>query len=362
MYQHQRAVLAQQRLSRHPAQRQLLPVLQLQLPPVKQQQPVRQLQPQVIDVSYLTNIGLERATQNFSGTILRWNTTGVIVAGTGIVGITASQLNSPQGIYIDSNDVLYVCDYNNHRIQKWIIGETNGSTVAGDSGASSGSGPSDLRRPIDVTIDHNDYMYVVDYGNHRVQKFAPNSTIGVTAAGTGNAGKSINQLRDPAGIAIDEYLNLYITDSANERVMKWSPNATAGTIVASSNTLEDSYGIIVKHGFPDQMYISDTQRDTVQLWSAGATQPNQTLAGIASLDLRGPRAMRFDLYDNLYVANFYGRDIRKFCAGSTTPIVVIDSISTTPLLIAPVGIAFDSNYNLYVSDYSRHYVLKYSRL
>lgn len=284
------------------------------------------------------------------------------MAGTGTSGTTSSQLNSPHGIYIDSNDILYVCDYYNHRIQKWIIGATAGSTIAGDSNAAVGSGPSDLRRPIDVTFDQNGYMYVVDQGNDRVQSFAPNSTMGFTVAGTGNGGQSTSQLRNPSGIAIDEYSNLYITDTENERVMKWSPNATTGAIIVSSNTLESPYGIIVKHGFPDEMYVSDTQKDTVQLWSAGATQPNQTLAGVGSMDLREPRAIKFDLYDNLYVANYNEGDIRKFCAGSTTPIVVISSPSATPSLIRPTGIAFDSNYNLYVADYTRHYVLKFSRL
>ena len=255
-----------------------------------------------------------------------------------------------------------MCDYYNHRIQKWIIGASSGLTIAGDSGAFGGSGPSDLRRPIDLTFDQNGYMYVVDHGNHRVQSFAPNSTIGVTVAGTGNSGKSDSQLRDPSGIAIDEYSSLYIADTSNGRVMKWSPNATSGTSIVSYNILDEPYGVIVKNGYSDQVYVSDKWDDIVQLWSAGATQPNQTLAGVTFIDLNGPRAIRFDLYDNLYVANYYGRDIRKFCVGSTTPIVVIGNPSTTPSLVSPTGVAFDSNYNLYVADYSRHYVLKFSRL
>ena len=98
------------------------------------------------------------------------------------------------------------------------------------------------------------------------------------------------------------------------------------------------------------------------MWSAGASQANQTLAGVSSLDLEGPTAIKFDLYNNLYVVNELGRDVRKFCAGSTSPIVVVAFPNTTPLLSRPAGIAFDSNYNLYVADSLNDYVIKFPRL
>ena len=154
------------------------------------------------------------------GSILRWNTTGEIVAGTGVPGSAPDRLRAPSGIYIDSNDILYICDSGNNRIQKWIIGASTGSTIAGDSSGLSGSGPNFLRTPIDLTFDRNGYMYVADQRNHRVQSFAPNSTIGVTVAGTGNAGSANDRLAQPSGVAIDESFNLYITDKNNQRIMK----------------------------------------------------------------------------------------------------------------------------------------------
>jgi sugar lactone lactonase YvrE len=45
-------------------------------------------------------------------------TSGVIVAGTGTQGFSASQLNGPKGLFVTDNGVLYIADCNNNRIQK----------------------------------------------------------------------------------------------------------------------------------------------------------------------------------------------------------------------------------------------------
>jgi len=39
--------------------------------------------------------------------------------------------------------------------------------------SSGGSAANRLSAPMDVFFDGNDYMYVVDYGNHRIQLFPP---------------------------------------------------------------------------------------------------------------------------------------------------------------------------------------------
>jgi sugar lactone lactonase YvrE len=58
----------------------------------------------------------------------------VVVAGTGVSGSAANQLNSPNGIVVDLNFTLYVADYENNRVQRFWYGELNGTTVVG-SGA-----------------------------------------------------------------------------------------------------------------------------------------------------------------------------------------------------------------------------------
>ncbi|CAF4699100.1 unnamed protein product, partial [Rotaria magnacalcarata] len=64
---------------------------------------------------------------------LNSSSTGVVVAGNNGVGSASNQFNGPMGIYIDANNqsIIYVVDSSNHRVQRWVIGGTSGTTVAG---------------------------------------------------------------------------------------------------------------------------------------------------------------------------------------------------------------------------------------
>ncbi|CAF4671688.1 unnamed protein product, partial [Didymodactylos carnosus] len=99
------------------------------------------------------------------------------VAGTG-----STQVSAPYDIFIDSNQNIYVADFNNQRVQQWQSGQTNGSTIAGVT-SQSGNGFNQFNSPTSVFVDLNDNLYVADRDNYRIQRWAPNSVIGVTVAG-----------------------------------------------------------------------------------------------------------------------------------------------------------------------------------
>lgn len=46
------------------------------------------------------------------------------MAGGAGAGSTAEKLNCPWGVYVDSNQTLYVVDQANHRVQQWIYGKS----------------------------------------------------------------------------------------------------------------------------------------------------------------------------------------------------------------------------------------------
>jgi DNA-binding beta-propeller fold protein YncE len=47
------------------------------------------------------------------------NRTAITIAGTGIAGSSATQLNGPRGIAFDSAMNMYIGDTNNYRVQKF---------------------------------------------------------------------------------------------------------------------------------------------------------------------------------------------------------------------------------------------------
>ncbi|CAF4084145.1 unnamed protein product, partial [Adineta steineri] len=204
---------------------------------------------------------------------LRWNQTGQIVAGT-TSGSSASQLNNPSCLYIDNNNTLYICDHDNNRVQKWIQGATTGTTVAGDSAGTQGSTSTLLKTPIDLTFDTNGFMYVVDNGNNRVQRFALGSTTGTTVAGTTASTNALTDLKQPTAIDIDNNSNLYILDMGNTRLVEWTPNATSGTLLISDSSLNNVYGMIRVPYSSNQVYMCDQGSNKIRVWTFGASSQN----------------------------------------------------------------------------------------
>ncbi|CAF3399802.1 unnamed protein product [Rotaria sp. Silwood1] len=105
--------------------------------------------------------------------IIGGNGTGTTVAGNSIAGTGLNQLNGPGGIWVTRDSkTLYVADYGNNRVMKWTIGATQGSVVAGSASGVAGSTTQLMNQPADVALDPSEtYLYVSDYGNHRIQRF-----------------------------------------------------------------------------------------------------------------------------------------------------------------------------------------------
>ena len=80
------------------------------------------------------------------------SSTMTTVAGTGSQGSTSNMLNSPLGIFVDTNFDLYVADRNNNRIQLFRLGQINGITVAGSTSANI---TISLNWPTNVILDGN---------------------------------------------------------------------------------------------------------------------------------------------------------------------------------------------------------------
>ena len=60
----------------------------------------------------------------------------MVVAGNGTPGSEANQIAYASGIHVDSSSAIYVADTNNHRVQKFMPNSSIGITVAGITGVS----------------------------------------------------------------------------------------------------------------------------------------------------------------------------------------------------------------------------------
>lgn len=165
-----------------------------------------------------------------------WNVTGVLYAGTGTSGSALNQLYGPAGLFLDSNDTLYVSDSGNCRVVSYLRNASIGSIVAG-SGLN-GTGLNRFAAAMRyLYVDTNGSIYIADTNNHRVIRWTSGSSTGVIVAGNGTNGTSLNQLDYPYGIWVDSNFNVYAVEFNNHRVTKWAPGASAGVVVAGFSGL-----------------------------------------------------------------------------------------------------------------------------
>jgi DNA-binding beta-propeller fold protein YncE len=128
-------------------------------------------------------------------------------------GTAPGEFNRPEGIAVDSADMIYVADSCNHRIQ---IFSPDGRWLR--SVGSAGTGKGEMSYPYDVRVDRQGNMFVCEFENSRIQIF---DAAGRSVQIIGGAGAAPGQFSNPYGIALDSHGNLYVADSMNHRVQKF---------------------------------------------------------------------------------------------------------------------------------------------
>lgn len=174
---------------------------------------------------------------SFNNRIQKWDagaTTGTTVAGGNGEGAALNQFNKPGGFYF-RNNAFYIVDAGNNRIVKWILGETTGTVIAAGT---SGSAADQLANPTvngTIYVDANENLFVTDYINNRVQKFVPGNTNATTVAGGNGSGTEPNQLKAPNGIFMLPNGRMMISEYTGRRINMWIEGENQGTIVAGGN-------------------------------------------------------------------------------------------------------------------------------
>jgi len=121
------------------------------------------------------------------------------------------QFINPTGIAITNNDILYVGDRDNRRIQYF---DSNGNYLG--KWGSEGTGDGQFLQQHGLAVDAQGHVYVTDSELHRVQKFDVN---GAFISKWGTQGTGDGQFRYPFSIEVDNGSgHLYIPDAQNNRI------------------------------------------------------------------------------------------------------------------------------------------------
>jgi tripartite motif-containing protein 71 len=168
---------------------------------------------------YVTEVGTQSADAN--SRVQKFSSAGLPLATWGSFGRAPGQFDTPVGIAVDHQGVIYVADAGNHRVQTLsALGQplTQWHTVGSGTGEGNEIG-------YDLALDAGGNVYVSDAhpfstGTDHIQKFSSSGELLATWGGTGTGP---GQFDNPTGLAVDGKGDLFIADTGNNRIQELSP-------------------------------------------------------------------------------------------------------------------------------------------
>jgi sugar lactone lactonase YvrE len=157
---------------------------------------------------YVADYGENARIQKFSPHgqfILQW----------GSQGPAPGQFMRPQSLAVDDQDLIWVADACNHRIQ--VFDATGSEAKLVRIWGQQGAQPGQLSYPYDLALDGEGHLYVCEFGNQRIQKFTLH---GESRGCWGQAGRQPGELSRPWALALDQQQRVHVLDTYNHRVQR----------------------------------------------------------------------------------------------------------------------------------------------
>ena len=203
------------------------------------------------------------------------------------------------------------------------------------SGATNGTGTNAVfSDPAAIAVDGNGNFFVADSQNHAIRKLTTNGVVTTFAGKLGISGSANGtgigaQFDSPSGLVFDAAGNLYVSDTGNSTIRKIKPSGAVSTFA----------GIAGESGFTNG--------------AAGSAQFSSPLGIAVAPD------------GTIYVADSGNHCIRAITGGNISTFAgspqvwgSADGTGTNASFNGPVGLAFDSRTNLFVSDANNNTIRK----
>lgn len=189
-------------------------------------------------------------------------------------GAALNQMDATAFIEVDAATNVYISDYGNSRITKWAVSATTGTLLAGNNGG--GSGLNQLNALWGIFFDSTtNYLFIADRLNHRVLRWLSGAASGTIVAGvTGITGNTATLLNNPGAIQFDSAGYMYVLDNSNYRVLRFMVGNTTGTTILSwstgtaANQLSgSSLPYLIRFDNAGNLYVGDHGNNRIQRYS-----------------------------------------------------------------------------------------------
>jgi len=250
-------------------------------------------------------------------------------------GHAIEALERPGDVAVDHRGDIVIADAGAHRV---IIVDPAGDTVTEFGGYGWEEGRFD--GPSDVAIYPGFYVYVLDRGNRRVQRFDAEGDFVDLPIAEDEAGS-------PTGIEVGPSGELLVVDEDSQVVRVFSQFDEAlepiGHFGAEMGGLVAPAAIAV--GPSREIAVGDPGRAAVEIFDEFGSH----LRTLTAPDTLAPSALAFDREGNLLVADVYRGRVLSYSRGSARSTA---SIGRDALGVAfdPAGLVFDGRGDLLVLD------------
>ncbi|CAF1201474.1 unnamed protein product [Adineta steineri] len=163
-------------------------------------------------------------SETYKHQIRRWregDKEGTVVAGGSGQGNQLNQFNEPQYIFVDDYHSVYVADSMNRRVMKWMKNATEDLLVAPVQ-VSDKNLNSRRYTPVGILVDHIGNIYVSDAQGLQITRWSPDTEKGTVIVNDGEWGNRPPQLMYPQDLSFDRECNLYVVDWFNHRIQKFA--------------------------------------------------------------------------------------------------------------------------------------------
>ncbi|CAF0838067.1 unnamed protein product [Adineta steineri] len=240
--------------------------------------------------------------------------------------IISNNIYSPYSVFVTNNGDIFVDT--NGRIDKWTLCSNISITVM-DFGSSC----------FGLFVDINDTLYCSPSSSNKVMTIwlGSNATSLKTLAGTGSIGSTSTMLNNPRGIFVDINFNLYVADWGNDRVQLFQSKQSSGITVAGSTSINITIALSNPSGVvldgDGSLFIVDTGNNRIVRSTSNGFHCIIGCNGGGSLSnqLSNPRRMAFDSCGNIYVTDPGNSRIQKF-------LLSINSCETTTEISSTMNI------------------------
>ena len=322
---------------------------------------------------------------------------------------TVAQLSVTTGVALDGSGNLFLADSGNCVIREVVRSTQKINTVAGNhtcgySGDGNSAINAEMNQVFGLAVNGTTVTFP-DYYNQRIRQFTVGGNIttvvgnGVGCSGTcGEGGSALNaQVYNPVGIASTSAATFYVANNNNYVIDSFTVGGNLNLFAGNHSYINETLitgapanGVILYYPFQladdasGNVYIADSQNHMVRedVKSTGLVNfvaGNGTYGYLGdggqatSAELTNPLGVAKDTNGNVYVADTNNCLVRKVnTAGviSTVAGLVVGGISprcgftgdggaaSSAELYSPYGVAIDSKNNLYIADTGNHAIRK----